>query len=100
MDDRFDAWMGSLSGKVCAVTWCVVMPFFSWDVANYGISLYTLLAVLIGKPRERADRKAMHAKLDDLECAVEKADNANARLEELTEIEIEERRNNGTPSDT
>lgn len=92
MPDRFDAFVGTRAGKLLFAAWCIVVPFFSWDIANYGISIYTAAVLVFGKAFGRADRKAVHVKLDDLECAVEAADSSNKRLEELTEQEIEERR--------
>jgi hypothetical protein len=68
------------------------MPRISIDAANYGISVYTALLLVVTIGPSRRSLKALHAKADDLECAIEGARSENARLEERTEREIEERR--------
>lgn len=89
MIDKIEATAGSPVGIVAFLLWCICMPMVNVDVANYGISVYTaaLLVLTIGSTRR--DRKAMHAKLDDLEVAVDAADNDLVRLEDKTEEEIE-----------
>lgn len=92
MADRIESFAGSTTGIMAFLAWIILMPFASVDVANYGISVYTAFVLIITIGLSRRDRKAMHAKLDDLECAVEQADSGNRRLEELTEEQIEEKR--------
>lgn len=72
--------------------WVALVPLASVDVANYGLSVYTALVLVITIGPSRRDRKAVHAKLDDLECAIEQADSSLAGIESLTEREIEEKR--------
>ena len=85
--------------------WCA-HPFAFWvftiafvigvrinvDVANIAISYFTAALLLLTLSGQRRSNKALHAKVDDLECAIELADSNNVRLEELPEHEIEARR--------
>lgn len=92
--DKVEAAAGSPIGIAAFLAWCVFVPRLSVDVANYGISVYTAGLLVFSIPASRRDRKALHAKVDDLEEAIETANSANARLEELSEQEIEARRTN------
>lgn len=62
------------------------------DVTNIAISYFTAGLLLLTLGGQRRSNKALHVKVDDLECAVERADSNNVRLEERTEKEIEELR--------
>ena len=87
--DRFEAAAGSVVGRVAFVLWCALAPRFSADVANYAISVYTAAILVFTIPASRRSLKALHAKVDDLEDAIEEADSRNVRLEERDEAEIE-----------
>lgn len=94
--DTFERWAASLGGILAFLAWCSIMPRISIDTANYGISVYTAGLLVFTLAASRRDRMAIHAKLDDLECAVDRAKSENARLEERTEDEIEEARASGS----
>lgn len=64
----------------------------SVDVTNIAISYFTAGLLLLTLSGQRRSNLAVHAKLDDLECAVDAADSSNARLEQLAEREIEAKR--------
>jgi low affinity Fe/Cu permease len=78
--------------RILACMWCILMPIASMDAANYGISVATFLVFLLMFEADIRDRKAVHVKLDDLECAIDNANSENARLEEKTLDEIEQAR--------
>ena len=90
--DKIEKYLAHPAAFLIFLLWCSVMPFFNIDAANYGISVATALVLFVTLGSSRRDRKAVHVKLDDLEIAVEKADNSNAGLEELTEDEILEKK--------
>ena len=59
------------------------------DATNLAISILTVELLLLTLGRDRRDRKALHAKLDDLEIHLPQADSNKAHLEDKTEAEIE-----------
>ena len=61
----------------------------SVDVTNFVMSYVTLGLLVLTVSRDRRDRKALHAKLDDLEMAIPEADSGKARLEDQPEEMIE-----------
>lgn len=74
------------------VLWCIVAPIVSVDVANYVISVITAALVFLTISASRRDRLAVHVKLDDLEHAIDKANDDLAGIEEATEEEIRAKR--------
>lgn len=92
--------MGEAIERACAhplAFWVFTVLFAigcTWniDVTNIAISYFTCALLLLTLGAQRRSGLAMHTKLDDLECAVEQADDTNKRLEERTEQEIEEKR--------
>lgn len=74
------------------ILWCVVMPFISIDAANYGISVVTAFVLFITLGSTRRDRLAIQTKLDNLVINIEQADSSVARIEELAEDQIKEKR--------
>lgn len=90
--DRFEAAAGSVPGRLAFIVWCGFAPRVDENVANYGISVYTAAILVFTIPAARRNMKALHAKVDDLECAVDKANSTNARIEDLTEKEIDAKR--------
>jgi low affinity Fe/Cu permease len=93
--DKLESAAGSTGGILVFIAWCSIAPVVNVDVANYGLSVYTAGLLVFTLASSRRDRKAIHAKLDDLECAVDSARSENARLEERTEEEIEQARSGG-----
>lgn len=87
--DRLEAAAGSPPGIALFVAWCVFMPRLSVDAANYGISVYTAALLVVTIAPNRRSLKALHAKVDDLEDAIETANSDNVRLEDKSEAEIE-----------
>ena len=87
--DKVEASAGSPLGIFAFVAWCAFMPRLSIDAANYGISVYTAGLLVFSIPASRRDRKALHAKVDDLEDAIETANSDFVRLEDKSEAEIE-----------
>jgi len=67
----------------------VVGVWWNLDATNIGISYFTAALLLLTLGAQRRSNLAVHAKLDDLECAVDAADNSMVRLEEKAEHEIE-----------
>lgn len=59
------------------------------EPTNILISYQTIVLLLLTVGRDRRDRAAMHAKLDDLEIALPEADSGKAKLEEQPEEAIE-----------
>jgi low affinity Fe/Cu permease len=95
--------MGDLGDKIeriCAhkaTFWIFTVAFaigvrINVDVANIAISYFTAALLLLTLSGQRRSDKALHAKVDDLECAIEQADSGNVRLEERPEHEIEAKR--------
>lgn len=92
--------MGDKIEQVCAhplAFWLFTVAFIvgvriNVDVANIAISYFTAGLLLVTLGGQRRSNKALHAKVDDLECAVQEADSNNVRLEERTEREIEAKR--------
>ena len=76
----------------------VVGIVVSIDATNIAISYFTAGLLLLTLGGQRRSDKAMHAKLDDLECALDVADSSNARLEARSEDEIEAKRDDTTPT--
>lgn len=62
------------------------------DTTNIAISYFTAALLLLTLGPSRRSNLAIHAKLDDMECAIKEARSENVRLEEKTEREIEETR--------
>jgi len=91
ISDQIEKLLARPTSFVLFLLWCIFMPFINIDAANYGISVATALLLFLTLGSSRRDRKAMHVKLDDLEIAVDKADNDNAGLEGLTEEQILEK---------
>lgn len=95
--------MGDRVEKICAqpiAFWIFSILFVvgSWrsvDIANIAISYFTAALLLLTVGSARRSEKAMHVKLDAIIHALDKADDEIARVEELTEAEIEERREHG-----
>jgi low affinity Fe/Cu permease len=70
--------------------------FINVDVTNIFISYFTAALLLLTLGGQRQSNRATHAKLDDLECAINEADSTNVRLEERPEKEIEAKRHDTT----
>jgi low affinity Fe/Cu permease len=95
--------MGDWIEKICAkpiAFWIFSVLFIigSWksiDIANISISYFTAALLLLTVGSARRSEKAMHVKLDAIIHALDKADDEIAQVEELTEAEIEERREHG-----
>lgn len=92
--------MGERVERLCAhpaAFWVFTVAFvvgitINIDATNIAISYLTAALLLLTVGSARRSDKAMHAKLDDIECALEPANSDNARLEDRSEREIEERR--------
>lgn len=65
---------------------------FGVDFANIFISIVTAELVLLGLGANRRSQLAVHAKLDELVAATDKARDELEHLEDLSEAEIAEKR--------
>lgn len=65
---------------------------FGVDVANILISIVTAEIVLLGLGASRRSQLALHAKLDELLIATDKARDDLAHVEDMAEAEIQEKR--------
>ncbi|MGN7098637.1 low affinity iron permease family protein [Brevundimonas diminuta] len=73
--------------------WAVTGPVFryseTWQlVINTGTTIVTFLMVFLIQNTQNRDAAAMHAKMDELICAVKKADAAFIGIEHLTDKEL------------
>lgn len=90
--------MGDRIERICAhpaAFWVftalfVVGCIHALDATNIAISYFTAGLLLLTTGSARRSDKAMHAKLDDIECAIAEANSDNARLEDRSEQEIEQ----------
>ena len=62
------------------------------DLGNIAISYLTFALLLLMAGANRRDRKALHAKLDELLCVIPEARDELERLEDKAEREIEQLR--------
>lgn len=94
-------WCGSawafLLAAAIVVVWLVTGPIFhfsdTWQlVINTGTTIVTFLMVFLIQNTQNRDATAIHLKLDELIRAVKGARNDLVDLEELTDEEIEELR--------
>lgn len=77
------------------ITWGVTGPMFdfsdTWQlIINTSTTIVTFLMVFLIQNSQNRDGKAIQAKLDELIAATEGARNDLERIEDKTEIEIEE----------
>lgn len=95
--DKIGDWIERLCSKPLALPAFLALAAYGWwgdviEPANYLISVFTVALLLVTMGRDRRDRMAVQAKLDDLERQIPEATTENAGLEELPEEEIERRR--------
>ena len=79
------------------VVWAVTGPIFGWSdtwqlVINTSTTIVTFLMVFLIQNTQNRDAKAIHLKLDELIFSLKNARNALVDLEEATEDEIKELR--------
>lgn len=96
MGDRIERLCGHWSAFWIFTALFYVGIRWNVDITNIAISYFTAALLLLTTSSARRSDKAMHVKLDDLECAVQEARSENARLEERTEKEIEAARDGDT----
>jgi low affinity Fe/Cu permease len=93
--------VGSAWAFVLAVTiilaWAVTGPVFNFSdtwqlIINTGTTIVTFLMVFLIQNTQNRDAKAMHVKLDELIRSIEGARNQLMDVEDRTEAEIEEAR--------
>lgn len=95
--DYIADWIERLCSKPLALPVFLGLAGAGWfgdmiEPSNYLISVFTVALLLVTTGRDRRDRMAVQAKLDDLERQLPEASTENVRLEERTEEEIEARR--------
>jgi low affinity Fe/Cu permease len=93
MGDKIEKWCAHPAAFWFFTVAFIVGVRINVDISNIAISYFTAALLLLTLGGQRRSNKAMHVKLDDLEVAVDAANNENARLEELAEHEIEAKRN-------
>lgn len=79
--DRLECWLAKPISFCVFIAWCIFVPLWNVDVANYGISFVTALVLFLTLGTSRKDRMAIHIKLDDLEKSIDGADSSNAGIE-------------------
>ena len=78
-----------LALPVFTVAFGLGMVVVGVDVTNIAVSYLTCALLFLGMGRDRRDRKAVQAKLDDLEEAIPEARSELAGVEDRTEDEID-----------
>ncbi|HEX8323061.1 MAG TPA: low affinity iron permease family protein [Tepidisphaeraceae bacterium] len=79
------------------VVWAATGPFFhfgdTWQlVINTGTTIVTFLMVFLIQNTQNRDSEAIHIKLDELICTIEKANKALLDIEKLDEVELDRMR--------
>ena len=102
---RFSNATARLSGKpitfllatLIVVVWAITGPYFQYSdtwqlVINTGTTIVTFLMVFLIQNTQNRDTIALHVKLDELILAMKDARNDLVGVEDLTEDELEEKR--------
>jgi len=102
---HFASWTASASGRphtfaiacLIIIVWAVTGPLFAFSdtwqlVINTGTTIVTFLMVFLIQNTQNRDSRATQLKLDELILAVEAAQNRYNGLEQRSEKEIEELR--------
>jgi low affinity Fe/Cu permease len=91
------SWQASTLAVAVILVWAATGPMFgfsdTWQLlCNTGTTIITFIMVFLIQSSQNKDTKAIHLKLDDLLCSIQKANEQLIDIEDATDEQIAEAR--------
>ncbi len=88
------SWQASIIAIAAVLIWAATGPVFgfsdTWQLwANTGTTLVTFVMVFLIQSAQNRDTKALHLKLNDLLCSIQKANEQLIDIEDATDEQID-----------
>ena len=100
--DISGSWQASIFAIATVVIWTIGGFIFGFTdtyqlIINTGTTIVTFVMVFLIQSAQNRDTRALHIKLDDLLCSIQKADDKLINIEDATDDEITEAKENIKP---